>query len=101
MSKFIYEDILDVVFNELDVAKHGDHDQSSHGSWAQGVQVAPEVVRSTLERVKENGGLSVSLKDGSEPTKGFMVAKGKKFAAIVKADDFLMRLKALRFFLPT
>jgi hypothetical protein len=71
-----------------DVAKHGDHDQSSHGSWSQGVQVAPEIVRSTLERVKENGGLSVSLKDGSEPTKGFMVAKGKKFAAIVKADDF-------------
>lgn len=76
-----------------DVAKHGDHDQSSHGSWAQGVQVAPEIVRSTLERVKENGGLSVSLKDGSEPTKGFMVAKGKKFAAIVKADDFFDEAK--------
>jgi len=73
--------------------KHGDHDQSSHGSWAQGVQVAPEIVRSTLERVKENGGLSVSLKDGSEPTKGFMVAKGKKFAAIVKADDFFDEAK--------
>jgi hypothetical protein len=76
-----------------DVKKHGDHDQSSHGSWAQGVQVAPEIVRSTLERVKENGGLSVSLKDGSEPTKGFMVAKGKKFAAIVKADDFFDEAK--------
>jgi hypothetical protein len=77
----------------LSVQKHGDHDQSSHGSWAQGVQVAPEIVRSTLERVKENGGLSVSLKDGSEPTKGFMVAKGKKFAAIVKADDFFDEAK--------
>jgi hypothetical protein len=93
MSKFIYEDILDVIFDDLNVAKHGDHDQSSHGSWAQGVQVAPEIVRSTLERVKENGGLSVSLKDGSEPTKGFMVAKGKKFAAIVKADDFFDEAK--------
>jgi hypothetical protein len=70
------------------VFKHGDHDQSSHGSWAHGVEVAPDVVRSVLDRVKENGGLSVSLKDGSEPTKGFMVAKGKKYAAIVKADDF-------------
>ena len=75
------------------VLKHGDHDQSSHGSWAQGLQVAPEIVRSTLERVKENGGLSVSLKDGSEPTKGFMVAKGKKFAAIVKADEFFDEAK--------
>ena len=77
----------------LVMEKHGDHDQSSHGSWAQGVQVAPEIVRSTLERVKQNGGLSVSLKDGSEPTKGFMVAKGKKFAAIVKADDFFDEAK--------
>jgi len=76
-----------------DVSKHGEHDQSSHGSWAQGVEVAPEIVRSTLERVKENGGLSVSLKDGSEPTKGFMVAKGKKFAAIVKADEFFDEAK--------
>ena len=73
---------------KLDLKKHGDHDQSSHGSWAHGISVAPEVVRSTLDRVKENGGLSVNLKDGSEPTKGFMVAKGKKFAAIVKADEF-------------
>jgi GNAT superfamily N-acetyltransferase len=77
----------------LVIEKHGDHDQSSHGSWAHGVEVAPEIVRSTLERVKENGGLSVSLKDGSEPTKGFMVAKGKKFAAIVKADDFFDEAK--------
>jgi len=89
MSKFLTDTLDGIeITRAKDVAKHGDHDQSSHGSWAQGVQVAPEIVRSTLERVKENGGLSVSLKDGSEPTKGFMVAKGKKFAAIVKADDF-------------
>jgi hypothetical protein len=93
MSRFItmLEDVE--ITRAEDVAKHGDHDQSSHGSWAQGVQVAPEIVRSTLERVKENGGLSVSLKDGSEPTQGFMVAKGKKFAAIVKADDFFDEAK--------
>jgi hypothetical protein len=93
MSRFVtmLEDVE--ITRAKDVKKHGDHDQSSHGSWAQGVQVAPEIVRSTLERVKENGGLSVSLKDGSEPTKGFMVAKGKKFAAIVKADDFFDEAK--------
>ncbi len=75
------------------VLKHGEHDQSEHGNWARGIEVAPEIVRSTLERVKENGGLSVNLKDGSEPTKGFMVAKGKKYAAIVKADDFFDETK--------
>ena len=73
--------------------KHGDHDQSSHGSWAHGVQVAPEIVRSTLESVKANGGLTVDMKDGSSPKDGFMVAKGKKFAAIVKADDFFDEAK--------
>jgi hypothetical protein len=76
------------------VLKHGDHDQSVLTVLGRkGFKVAPEIVRSTLERVKENGGLSVSLKDGSEPTKGFMVAKGKKFAAIVKADEFFDEAK--------
>jgi GNAT superfamily N-acetyltransferase len=89
-SKYVYTELDDI---EILVSKHGEHDQSSHGAWAHGVEVAPEIVRSTLERVKENGGLSVSLKDGSEPTKGFMVAKGKKFAAIVKADDFFDEAK--------
>ena len=94
MSRFLTDTLDGIeITRAKEVEKHGDHDQSSHGSWAQGVQVAPEIVRSTLERVKENGGLSVSLKDGSEPTKGFMVAKGKKFAAIVKADDFFDETK--------
>lgn len=94
MSKFLTDTLDGIkITRAKDVEKHGDHDQSSHGSWAHGVEVAPEIVRSTLERVKENGGLSVSLKDGSEPTKGFMVAKGKKFAAIVKADDFFDETK--------
>lgn len=85
--------ISELIDKKTSFKKHGDHDQSSHGSWAHGVSVAPEVVRSTLDRVKENGGLSVNLKDGSEPTKGFMVAKGKKFAAIVKADEFFDEAK--------
>ena len=94
MSRFLTDTLDGIeITRAKEVEKHGEHDQSSHGSWAHGVEVAPEIVRSTLERVKENGGLSVSLKDGSEPTKGFMVAKGKKFAAIVKADDFFDEAK--------
>jgi hypothetical protein len=93
MSRFItmLEDVE--ITRAKDVAKHGDHDQSSHGSWAHGVQVAPEIVRLTLESVKANGGLTVDMKDGSSPKDGFMVAKGKKFAAIVKADDFFDEAK--------
>jgi len=93
MSRFIttLEDVE--ITRAKDVKKHGDHDQSSHGSWAQGLQVAPEIVRSTLESVKANGGLTVDMKDGSSPKDGFMVAKGKKFAAIVKADDFFDEAK--------
>ena len=97
-SKYVYAESDDI---EILVSKHGDHDQSSHGSWAQGLQVAPEIVRSTLESVKANGGLTVDMKDGSSPKDGFMVAKGKKFAAIVKADDFFDEAKVLRFFPPT
>ena len=94
MSRFLTDTLDGIeITRAKDVKKHGDHDQSSHGSWAHGVQVEPEVVRSVLGRVKENGGLSVNLKDGSEPTKGFMVAKGKKYAAIVKADDFFDETK--------
>jgi len=93
MSRFLtlLEDVE--ITRAKDVKKHGDHDQSSHGSWAQGLQVAPEIVRSTLESVKANGGLTVDMKDGSSPKDGFMVAKGKKFAAIVKADDFFDEAK--------
>jgi hypothetical protein len=92
MSRFVtvLEDVE--ITRAKDVAKHGDGDQSAHGN-RYGVEVAPEIVRSTLERVKANGGLSVNLKDGSEPTKGFMVAKGKKYAAIVKAEDFFDETK--------
>jgi GNAT superfamily N-acetyltransferase len=94
MSRFLTDTLDGIeITRAKDVAKHGEHDQSEHGNWARGIEVAPEIVRSTLERVKANGGLSVNLKDGSEPTKGFMVAKGKKYAAIVKADDFFDETK--------
>lgn len=93
MSKFLTDTLDGIeIIRAKDVAKHGDGDQTAHGN-RYGVDVDPEIVRSVLSRVKENGGLSVSLKDGSEPTKGYMVAKGKKFAAIVKADDFFDETK--------
>lgn len=71
------------------VVKHlpGKHDQSSH-SRGGGSGLSTGVSASILERVKENGGLSVNMLDGSEPTSGYMVAKGEPFAAIVDAKDF-------------
>ena len=89
MSRFLTDTLDGIEITRAeDVKKHGEHDQSSHGSWAHGMSVEPEVVDKILNRVKSDGGLSIKMTDGSEPTKGFMVAKGKKYAAIVKADDF-------------
>jgi hypothetical protein len=73
-------------------AKHGTHDQSTHGNWATGGMGAG-VADSILARVRENGGLSVNMVDGSEPTSGYMVAKGAQFGSIVSADDFYDPIK--------
>lgn len=73
------------------VLKHGSHDQSSHGRRGGGgssLTLDAGVAQSIVERVRANGGLSVSMVDGSEPTEGFMVAKGGKQSAIVDADEF-------------
>ena len=94
MSRFVTDTLDGIEITRAEnVVKHGDHDQSEHGNWARGIEVAPEIVRSTLESVKADGGLTVNMKDGSSPKGGFMVAKGKKFAAIVKADDFFDEAK--------
>lgn len=70
------------------VLKHGSHNQKDHGRRRGGATLKPDVASSILERVKANGGLSVNMLDGSEPTKGFMVAKGGDIGDIVPADKF-------------
>ena len=79
-----------VMFSGDQVEKHltGKHDQSSHsGGKAGSTQVSSKVTRSVLDKVRENGGLSVRLTNGSEPVTGFMVAR-KGMGAIVDAKDF-------------
>lgn len=84
----IYDPELIPPFDEdSDVEKHGTHDQADHGNWARG-GVSTKLTQSVLDRVKANGGLSVNMKDGSEPSKGYMVASPVKKAPIVDADDF-------------
>ena len=46
------------------------------------------VASSILERVKANGGLSVNMVNGEEPTAGYMVAKGTEYGQTVSAEDF-------------
>jgi hypothetical protein len=72
------------------VLKHPGHgDQKVHGrKGGASTAVDPAVAASILSRVRENGGLSVSMMDGSEPVKGFMVAKGGFKGAIVDAEEF-------------
>ena len=76
----------------LIMEKHGTHDQKTHGNWATGGMGAG-VADSILLRVRENGGLSVNMVDGSEPTSGYMVAKGAQFGSVVSADDFYDPIK--------
>lgn len=72
----------------LVMEKHGTHDQKTHGNWATGATMGEGVASSILERVKANGGLSVNMVDGSEPTSGYMVAKGSQYGSIASEADF-------------
>ena len=77
----------------LVMEKHGNHDQKTHGNWATGASMGEGVASSILERVKENGGLSVNMVDGSEPTSGYMVAKGSQYGSIATEADFYDPIK--------
>lgn len=71
------------------VLKHPGHaDQKVHAG-GRGSGLDRGVADSIIERTRANGGLSVSMVDGSEPPGGFMVARtsGVK-PAIVEADEF-------------
>lgn len=71
------------------ISKHGSHNQKAHaGKSGVSGDVSPEIAESIIERVRANGGLSVSMVDGSEPPGGYMVARTGVKAAIVDADDF-------------
>ena len=75
---------------DVSVAKHqqGKHDQAAHGRRG-GVSVSPEVAQSIIGRVREQGGLSVNMIDGSEPPDGYMVARTEGVKpSIVSADEF-------------
>ena len=68
------------------VLKHGNHDQSSHGGGKGSVDGGVPAL--AQQRLKESGGLSIKMTDGSEPPDGFMVAKGDGFGKIVDAKEF-------------
>ena len=67
------------------------HDE--RGRFSSGTGMGAGVATSILERVKANGGLSVNMVDGSEPTSGYMVAAGTEYGATVSADDFYDPIK--------
>jgi hypothetical protein len=69
--------------------KHPGHpDQKVHGR-RHATTVNPSVASKTMEMVRENGGLSIKMTDGSEPPSGYMVARNStKFGTVVSAQDF-------------
>lgn len=77
-----------------DVDKHGDHDQSEHGNWARGVLASAEIttdektIAEIINRVKDEGGLTINMVDGSEPQTGYTFARGAKYGSVVDAQAF-------------
>lgn len=69
------------------VVKHPGHpDQKAHAGRG-GVDAG--VAESIVSRVRDRGGLSVSMVDGSEPPSGFMVARTQGVKpAVIEADEF-------------
>lgn len=76
--------IIDAINQERHLP--GKHNQKSHGG--SGGRISSKLAQSVLEKVKANGGLSVNMLSGNEPTAGYMVAKGTDLGDIVSADDF-------------
>lgn len=71
------------------ITKHqqGKHDQKSHGRRATALD--PAVADSIISQTMEQGGLTVSMVDGSTPPSGYMVARTEGVKpAIVDASEF-------------
>lgn len=60
---------------------------AANARWA-GHQSVTALSGSIVDRVRANGGLTVSMVDGFSPAKGYMVAKGEGYGAVVSADRF-------------
>ena len=90
LERFQYDSSMGLT---LVMEKHGAHDQKTHGNWATGASMGEGVASSILERVRDNGGLSVNMVDGSEPTSGYMVAKGSQYGSIATEADFYDPIK--------
>lgn len=85
------DDEYDMSLPAGEVEKHlpGKHDQKEHGRWSGSGDLDPAVAQSIIERVRDQGGLTVSMVDGSEPPDGYMVARTEGVKpAIAEASDF-------------
>ena len=72
------------------VDKHGDHDQSSHGSWSTGQSgVSTKTVKTIIERLSETKtpGVTIDIRTGKEAKTGFICSK-KGFEKPIKIKDF-------------
>lgn len=79
--------------DSLEAVNKFNPNHDDRGRFSSGSGMGAGVAQSILDRVKENGGLSVNMVDGSEPTSGYMVAKGTQYGATVSAADFYDPIK--------
>jgi GNAT superfamily N-acetyltransferase len=92
VTKMVYMIKLHIVGMDEQMSKFNpNHDE--RGRFSSGTGMGAGVATSILERVKANGGLSVNMVDGSEPTSGYMVAAGTEYGATVSAADFYDPIK--------
>jgi hypothetical protein len=70
-SKYVYTDPDEIEITTL-VAKHGSHDQKTHGSWATGSE--GKVLTSLIDRLaeKKTPGFSIDIRTKKSPKTGYM-----------------------------
>lgn len=77
----------DLQMPAVKMMKHlaGQHDQSTHGSWAHGGSSSSN---SIFDHVKATGGITIRLKDGYQPARGYIVAKETDHSLAVNGSSF-------------
>jgi hypothetical protein len=96
MSKFVYtdDDLLEI---QEPVAKHGEHDQKTHGSWATGGTIYTSIIDRLSK--KDVTGFSLDISSLSQPTSGYMCSNNGAEQTVAYKDFFSSRDKSRKFLL--
>lgn len=91
------EDFESMFAQALVVAKHGEHDQKTHGNWATGGTVYTSIIDRLSK--KDVTGFSLDISSRSEPTSGYMCSNNGAEETVAYKDFFSSRDKSRGFLL--